>query len=77
MNSLRLITSFTESSTADFQRFSLPKCSATHTTPSLTCIARINQSGFFADLLPSISQFVEGISGDDVAADELHGWIAL
>lgn len=29
------------------------------------------------DLLPSVCQFVEGVSGDDVAADELHGWIAL
>lgn len=30
-----------------------------------------------AHLLPSISQFVEGISGDDVAADELHWWVTL
>lgn len=33
--------------------------------------------GCVVDLLPSISQFVEGISGDDVAADELHRWIAF
>lgn len=30
-----------------------------------------------ADLLPSVSQFVEGISGDDMATYELHGRVAL
>lgn len=29
------------------------------------------------NLLPSISQFVEGVSGDDVSTDELHWWVAL
>lgn len=28
-------------------------------------------------LLPSVGEFVKGVSGDDVAADELHGWVAL
>lgn len=46
-------------------------CSATHTT------LRYHTWHESINLLPSISQFVEGISGDDVATDELHGWIAL
>lgn len=52
-------------------------CSATHTTLRYHTLHVSIKSGCFADLLPSISQFVEGISGDDVATDELHGWIAL
>lgn len=31
----------------------------------------------FVDLLPRIGEFVEGISGDDVATDELHGRVAF
>lgn len=30
-----------------------------------------------SDLLPSVGEFVESISGDDVATDELHGGVAL
>lgn len=37
----------------------------------------VSQLGCIVDLLPSISQFVEGISGDDMATDELHRWVAL
>lgn len=28
-------------------------------------------------LLPSVGEFVKGVFGDDVTADELHGWVTL